>query len=215
MSGCNNTTAGAPFTTSLPHYVFAPASLSGGAICNGNGDNLYTFNITITDNHGCKATAMKRLNVVNPFINSAHDSVYVCHKIATRGSLTYQLNKVPAAQAATYTAAGDQLGNCNTFTGRTGAQQEEAPLASGPDNDVTLNVYPNPSTGAFVVALSAIETGAEVIVTDVQGKVVATKYIAAGGALNASFELSGISRGLYLVSVKDGERLYRAKLVLQ
>ncbi len=214
MSGCNNTTAGAPFATSLPHYVFAPASLSGGAICNGNGDNLYTFNITITDNHGCKATAMKRLNVVNPFINSAHDSVYVCHKIATRGSVTYQLNKVPAAQAATYTAAGDQMGNCATFTGRTSGNEEAAVIFTE-GSDATLSVYPNPSTGMFTVGLSAIESGASITVTDVQGRTVASRFIAAGGGLSTSFELNSIARGVYLISVKDGDRLYHAKLILQ
>ncbi len=119
---------------------------------------------------------------------------------------------VNQSTAANYIAQGDQLGNCNPFTGRTSAPGAE-PQASG--EETLLRVYPNPSTGAFTVALTGIESGADITVTDVQGRLVAQKRIEARGALSASFELDGISRGLYLISVKDGERLYRAKLVLQ
>ncbi len=214
MSGCNTTTAGSPFSTgNTPYYIFNPSSLTGSGICAGSGaDNIYTFNVKVTDNNGCTTSiAPKRLNVVNPYSGT---NVMVCHKVIVGRGYAYQVVTVNQSTAANYVAQGDQLGNCNPFTGRTSAPGSVA--GEEPVGAAAVWVYPNPSTGAFSVALSAIENEAVVIVTDVQGKLIARQTIAKDAPqAKASFDLSNVARGVYLVQVQDGNLNYRTKIVVQ
>ncbi len=90
MSGCNTTTPGMPFSTgNTPYYIFNPSSLTGSGICAGPGaDNIYTFNVKVTDNNGCTTSiAPKRLNVINPYVG---DNVMVCHKVIVGRGYAYQ-----------------------------------------------------------------------------------------------------------------------------
>ena len=215
MSGCNNTAYGAAFTPApIPtRYVFAPDTAS---ICSGvGGDNVYSFAITVTDDHGCIAMAAKRLNVVNPY--TANGNVLVCHRVAARGANVYQLNTLTPAQAAIATNAGDQLGNCAGFTGRMtapGVDEEEQSVTVTSGREV--RVYPNPSTGAFTVALSEIESEADIVVTDVQGKIAARRIIAKDAPeAKASFDLGSLASGVYFIQVKDGTLNYRARITIQ
>lgn len=211
--------AGVPsttFVTTSPSYSFTPTSTA--YTCSGNGNNIYTFTVKASDGQGCGAssTVTKKLNVVDPFTSSTHDSVYLCHKIATRGSITYQLNKVPTSHAATYTNAGDQLGNCTAFTGRMGSQQEEEPGTIGAAEELLVRVYPNPSNGTFTVELpDGVKSGADIIVSDVQGKVVARQQMVKDGATRASFELNTLAKGMYLIQVRDGDMMHHTKIVIQ
>ncbi len=216
MSGCNTTTPNSSFSNTGSSYTFTPASMTGSGLCGAaGGDNIYTFTIKVSDGQGCPAAATltKRLNVVNPYSGT---NVMVCHKVIVGRGYAYQVVTVNQSTAANYIAQGDQLGNCNPFTGRTSAPGSNANAGEEPVGAAAVWVYPNPSTGAFSVALSAIENEAEVIVTDVQGKLIARQTIAKDAPqAKASFDLSNVARGVYLVQVKDGSLNYRTKIVVQ
>ena len=185
--------------------VFSPTSSE---VCSGNSDNIYTYKITVSDNYGCAAPMItKRLNVVNPY--KADGSVQICHKVAVRGGTVTQIMTVPQAQVAVHLGHGDGLSNCPTFFGK----------ALPPDESVLdeqhITIYPNPTTGVFVLDMSEIREGATIIITDLAGRLITTTSIAKDAVPMARFDLSNYSRGIYLVQVRDGDLNYRSKIVVQ
>ncbi len=75
-----------------------------------------------------------------------------------------------------------------------------------------FKVYPNPSTGMFVVELLATESGAAITITDVLGKVVVTRFTENANAQQVSFNLGNFARGSYLIKVSAGDKTYRQKV---
>jgi hypothetical protein len=115
---------------------------------------------------------------------------------------------LPPAQVATHLAHGDYLGNCPVFTGAKLIMPEVS-------EEQHVAVYPNPSTGIFILELSSVYEGATIMVTDVAGKLIAMKTLAADVVPTTTFDLSTLAKGLYLIQVKDGEFNYRTKIVIQ
>lgn len=185
-------------------YTFNPAP---GDICSPTLDNVATFDVTVTDDHGCGSkTLTKRVNVVNPFSGTDYQ---LCHKTAMRGSTLYQTMVVPPAQVATHLGHGDLLGgNCTLFAGR-----QLQNLSSNPDQFVL--VYPNPSTGVFIVELAEVQTEAAITVADVTGKVITAKTLTKGVAPTATFDMSPYAKGVYLLQVRDGGLNYRTKVIIE
>jgi hypothetical protein len=186
-------------------YTFAPNSSH---ICAGNGDNIYIFKVNVTDASGCKDSVIKKLNVVNPYVTGG--DVQLCHRVALRGG-AYQSSiiQVAPSMVSGHLSHGDYLANCAYFTGAKGAAPE--PVAE----EQIVAVYPNPTTGVFIVDLSSIIEQANILITDVQGKVVAMKTLTKDAAPTATFDLGNLARGMYLIQVRDGELNYRTKIVVQ
>ncbi len=215
MSGCNTTALITGFSASGSTHSFNPSAAGAPALCAANnGNNVFIFNIAVTDAYGCAALPLtKKINVVNPYGANPATQVAVCHKTVIVGGGTSGTPLiVTPAQANMHLAHGDVLGNCAPFTGRDGGVA--AAQQSG-EEGAFMVVYPNPSTGIFTIELSSIEAGADVLITDVQGKAVALKRMEKDGAIKTQFDLSALARGMYLIEVRDGGRMYRSKIVMQ
>jgi hypothetical protein len=65
------------------------------------------------------------------------------------------------------------------------------------------------------VELSAIEEHADIIITDMHGKLIVRKTLAAAEGRTATFDLGAFSQGMYLVQVQNGEHSYRTKIVVK
>ena len=178
-------------------------------VCSGNGnnDNIYTFTGIVTDVYGCIATASKKINVVNSFTDVAMANVQICHKVAVRGGSVTQLMTVPQSQVAVHLSHGDGLGNCPVFNGNKSVTEL--------DELQKVAVYPNPSTGMFILELTTVTEQANILVTDVQGRIVAMKTLNKEDVPTATFDLSSFSKGLYLIQLRDGEYSYHTKIVVQ
>ena len=184
-------------------YTFAP----GVSDISGNDDNIFTFKATITDTHGCVSTQTKKINVVNPWVSGGN--VQICHKVAVRGASVSQLMTVPLAQLAVHLGHYDGLGNCATFNGNKSEPQPMAPAQE-------VAVYPNPSTGMFVLEISYVTEPADIIVTDIQGRVVSSQKVAPTDQVSVStIDLTSLAKGMYLVLVKEGDFRYQSKLVVR
>jgi ELWxxDGT repeat protein len=186
-------------------YAWAPSLAD---TCSFFGDNVYEFKITVADATGCTATTTKRLNVVNPWSGAAGTSnVQICHKVP-RSTLT-QILQVAPSLVASHLGHGDILANCPVFIGKQILPDEEG------DHLHTAFIYPNPSTGVFMLELSEIAEGANVSITDVSGKTIQTRTMTKDGPKTATFDMSSYARGVYLIQVTDGEFVYRDKIVVQ
>jgi len=197
-SGCNVITPGT-YTNATNTAVFSPTISD---VCSGNNDNVYVYTVMVTDGRGCTGSNFKRVNVVNPYVGT---DVQVCHKVAVRGASSTQLLVVSASQVGTHLSHGDGLGNCPPFTGK---------VVTTEDPEEVM-VYPNPTTGVFIVELSRIAEQADITVTDVQGKLITHSVLIKGQAPTATISLNNFAAGMYLIQVKDGELNYRAKIVLR
>lgn len=80
-----------------------------------------------------------------------------------------------------------------------------------------IQVYPNPTTGCFTVKLDFFGSkNIEIQVIDAQGKVILTKSTK-NGAMgdNIAIDLSKCKEGLYTVLVRNNEKLYMSRILLQ
>jgi hypothetical protein len=208
-STCNgNASTMAPLSgtnSATTSYTWSP-TVSDVCTGNGNNDNVYIFTVTVSDANGCSATTTKKLNVVNPYTSTG--DVAICHRSTLRGQTLSQQTTVAPSQVSLHLGHGDYLGNCAVFNGVRSTVPE-------PEAEQQVAVYPNPNNGVFVLELSFITQGASIMITDVEGKVVATKTIAKDATPVATFDLSALARGMYLIQVRDGELNYRTKIVVQ
>ncbi len=84
-------------------------------------------------------------------------------------------------------------------------------IGNGITNSTTdegFNVFPNPGIG--IINLSLPENGTAIL-TDLQGAIV--HQIEVGST--AQWDLSGISSGIYMLSLYTETRLFRTKLILE
>ena len=203
-----NATALSNYTNTTNTASFAPVAND---LCapNAASDNVFVFSVTATDAYGCKASQDKKINVVNPYADAQHTNVQICHKVAVRGGNVTQAMVVPQAQVAAHLSHGDVLGNCVLFTGAKGN-----PATAIPDEQ-KVTLYPNPTTGLFFLELSAVRERADIIITDIQGRVVATKTMKKEELPTVTFDLSSLARGMYLIQLRDGDYIDRAKIIFQ
>lgn len=80
-----------------------------------------------------------------------------------------------------------------------------------------ISVYPNPSNGAFTVVYNnALHADLIIRISDVQGKIVAAETQKDfSGTYTNTFDLSGYSKGLYLLEICSNGQVAHKKFVLQ
>jgi len=166
-----------------------------------------TYTVTITDSLGCKQSASQTINVMDvtcgrlDLRNPQNIKISVCH-VDDKGRRTTKC--VNQDQVDEHLAHGDLLGDCGS--GNKGI--EEANDLAGAD----INIYPNPSTGIFVIDLPSNSKSGEAFVTDMTGKLIAKKACDAGGKLN--FDLQYVPKGVYLIQLINGGDTYHSKITI-
>jgi len=102
--------------------------------------------------------------------------------------------------------AGFDMGAYESAGFRPMARQPQTATAA-----LTASVYPNPTTGAFTIALDREVTGyAQVF--DLQGRMVASEQL--NGANQANFDLGAQSQGVYLVRIVGGDEIVTKQIVV-
>ncbi len=79
--------------------------------------------------------------------------------------------------------------------------------------DKLMNIYPNPSNGIFnVKLLQALDQDIKLAVYDIQGKLLTSKLIDGQNLREESLDLSGADKGIYLLKIETGSKVYTRKL---
>ncbi len=85
-------------------------------------------------------------------------------------------------------------------------------LDENPEN--TLQVYPNPTTGLFVISNASSEMmDMKVTILNSKGQLVLSKFC--NGANSYNFDLSGVARGNYFMKVETGKKTHVLKVIVQ
>jgi hypothetical protein len=84
-------------------------------------------------------------------------------------------------------------------------------------NDWNVSMYPNPSRGEFNVAIESTSEGEGTIkITMANGKVVTSKSIdVLNGQTNQLFDLTGVSTGVYYVTLEFADKKETKKLIIE
>jgi hypothetical protein len=90
-------------------------------------------------------------------------------------------------------------------------------IASYTKNDLSINVYPNPSDGIFTLCCSSLEKcQLSVKITNCAGQVIQNeKAFHQGGELNKTFDLGRQAKGIYFVEINLGNEKSVRKIVLE
>lgn len=79
-----------------------------------------------------------------------------------------------------------------------------------------FSIYPNPNNGDFTVNFTSESSNPiEIMVHDIRGREVYTKSFSNSSLFNQTIQLSNVETGIYLVTVKDGERKEVKKIIIE
>ena len=105
------------------------------------------------------------------------------------------------------TASGTVEGNVVLFTtlANSGLNSAEGVVA-------TMTVYPNPASERAIVAVSGVESGAKIVVSDMQGRIILSDDMT-----SETYELSvaNMTSGVYYIRVIDGTSIHTQKLIVE
>ncbi len=160
--------------------------------------NIYSFG-GFTSRYGCVS--------FTPGTSPADNSLQIAHFV--------HLPCAGCTEAITYTytdrhnCSGSQTQTISfpASKGEDEAGEEGAAIAG---NSTGLKVFPNPSTGIFTITIPEVNEGAQVIICDMQGKVVSTRNTS---EKIVPMDLSHLPAGNYTVSVFAGDKKYSEKVV--
>jgi hypothetical protein len=177
--------------------------------------------VTVNTSNNCGASQPVSLNVavldtLPLAITQSNDTMY-----ASTGGVTYHWfeNGSPVAGATTPVLAGNHTGTFSVSVvnaaGCVSASQPYNFVFVSVNNilfESMVNIYPNPATGSFHVAVPASFVGGKIKIYDMQGKVVMLSAITNA---QTDFAAQNFNKGIYLVEVEAGMGTLRKKLVLQ
>ena len=105
------------------------------------------------------------------------------------------------------TESGTVEGNVVLFTtlANSGLNLAEGAVA-------TMTVYPNPASERAIVAVSGVESGAKIVVSDMQGRIILSDNMT-----SKTYELSvaNMTGGVYYIRVIDGVLIHTQKLIVE
>ena len=105
------------------------------------------------------------------------------------------------------TASGTVEGEVMTFTtlANSGLNSAEGAVA-------TMTVYPNPASERAIVAVSGVENGAKIVVSDMQGRIILSDNMTSE---THELSLENLVSGVYYIRVIDGASTYTQKLIVE
>lgn len=109
----------------------------------------------------------------------------------------------------------DPMDGSGTFGSLNDCQQECQAVSYINEQNININIYPNPSTNTFNIELYCENGNLELVVTNVLGKKVYLEKVNTVGPFNTKIDLSNYSKGIYNLLVKTGNSLKNHKLILQ
>ncbi|MDD5977022.1 MAG: T9SS type A sorting domain-containing protein, partial [Bacteroidales bacterium] len=105
------------------------------------------------------------------------------------------------------TESGTVEGNVVLFT-----TLANSSLNSAEGAVATMTVYPNPASERATISVSGVESGAKIVVSDMQGRIILSDDMT-----SETYELSvaNMTSGVYYIRVIDGASIHTQKLIVE
>jgi len=172
----------------------------------------YTFNVTVANSLGSTSTCSITFCVKDVRDPENSGNVLICHAPPGNPGNAKTHSLPPSAIPAHLgNHPDDRLGPC----GQTTCGSPITARLLAPQLTEEVKVYPNPNNGMFTVQLPPSEGQSQILVTDVQGKVITKKTITDGNGRQINLNLSDAARGIYFLEVMSGDQHYRTKVLIQ
>jgi len=212
-------------------YVWSNGAVSQGVA----GLNVGTYMVTATDAVGCSATGS--VTIMDANINADVMPSQVVINLAVNPTVNFTDNTIGATSwmwdfgdgttstvqnpSHTYTAVGTYTVTVTVSNGQCSDTQTIIILVNDTSTGLedwegmtSFEVFPNPTTGQFTLALNVAEsTDLVVRVLNPLGQAVITDRLeGVSAAVNTEYDLSRFTSGVYFVQVTDGARVVAKKL---
>jgi Secretion system C-terminal sorting domain len=212
--GSNCTTLTATATGGGGTYTFRwNSGTVSGATLNVCPTRTTEYEVTVTDQYGCKEDEDVTVKVIDVRCGNKNDKVQICHNGNT---LCVSPDAVPA-----HLAHGDKLGTCgsapcssNDNASLVASNTNNALIASNKNKPTNFTVFPNPAHNEAWVNLTSFEGQAvTLVVTDILGKTVQQTVIPQASSEPQRLDTAQLPTGLYLVKVQTtGSQMQVRKL---
>ena len=222
---CNGTANGSiavtPSGGTAPYtYLWTNGSTAGGI----SGLSAGTYNVTITDNVNCTATATAQINqptAISPAIVSTPAALGQTNGTAsvtnvTGGTAPYTEvwsngqtgASVTGLAAGTYTVTVSDNNGCHSIdtvvvTTSVGIE----PVV----NNLSFSLYPNPAKNAVTIDAGILDKETTLVVEDILGQSMMIKNITTSPL---TIDLSNYANGVYFIELRQGDRKALKKLVV-
>ncbi len=121
---------------------------------------------------------------------------------------TYQQNLTPVIRTASIQVMGE-----GTFPATVKVIQLPSFVSVGENPENSIQVYPNPTTGLFVISSASSEMmEMKVTILDAKGQVVQARHCS--GANSYSFDLSASASGNYFMKIETGGKIHIMKVIV-
>ena len=220
-NGACNGTFNAIVSGGTPAYMYSPA-LPWSGLCAGN------YSISVTDSKGCQATSSVTItqppvltavtSITNTSCGSCTDGAASVSSGGGTPAYTYQW--MPGGQTTPtisnlpigcYTVVVTDFKGCQTSS-ITCISFTTTTSIDGLNLANNITIAPNPSNGVFTITLNNTTDVIEAFVTNALGQVVKTEATKNASQLN--IDLSGMSKGIYYLTITTHDRKNMMKLIL-
>ncbi len=189
------------------------------------------YTVTGTDGNGCTATAETSISVDNITIPNIGTDTMVCAGStvtlsAGSGYDTYLWSNSAIASSTSvdsstaHVGAGTLKVYVNVTKGACSATSDTVNITFTVctglieySNNSSIRLFPNPTTGMVNVEVSGIEGNAIMNVYSIQGQEVFNKEL--NGNIKTDLDLSGLSKGIYLIKITNEKTNILSKLIIQ
>lgn len=171
----------------------------------------YTYTVTATSAEGCSTTTTVSFCVLDVRdIKNNNTKIYVCHNGKSKS--------ISANTVATHLQHGDALGECEQSCNsaakggkkNTGNVNEE----NGLEHILTtnsINIYPNPTTGTFMIEVPDNLKEGVIVIRDIAGQEVNRINYSS----HTKLTLNNVADGLYIIELHSNNNVYREKLQIR
>jgi len=91
-----------------------------------------------------------------------------------------------------------------------------APMANEEFALANFSLFPNPNNGSFTVQFDSMSTNdIDIAVHDIRGRSIFERKYSNTGLFSQNVELNGMQAGVYLVTIKDGDKKVVKKIVIE
>jgi hypothetical protein len=176
------------------------------------------FTVVVTDANQCSVSSTVHIDAIDARCfagNSGVVKVQMCHHTGSVKN-PYVTLCVDQSAVAELVALGDCIGPCSAYHNPLTCTGYKAEDANGAYEDLaTLSVYPNPSSGLFMIDFSGRAQPLNIRLVNLLGQTMYSESINDfDGAIQKEIDLSTLSAGSYLLYLLNDNKVYKQQIIL-